>query len=80
MATESEYIKIFRSRYLMDSWDETDEFYRSCAKQMALKKGSDEDIALAKRYDQMKRFKTKPYTEKKRLLPKALKRLFDIDY
>ena len=77
---EQRVFKVFRSRYLMDSWDQSDEFYRTCAKTMARKQPTEENIALAKRYDQMKRFKSKPYEEKKRLLTRTLKRLFDIDY
>ena len=76
---EQRIYKIFRTRYLMDSWDQSDEFYRSCAKMRARKTGDPADIALVRRYDQMKRFKTKPYGEKKALLARTLKRLFDID-
>jgi hypothetical protein len=80
MTEEERVFKVFRSRYLMESWDQTDEFYRTCAKSLARKQPTEENIALSKRYDQMKRFKTKPNEEKKRLLSKTLKRLFDIDY
>lgn len=79
-AEEKRIFKIFRTRYLMDGWDQSDELYRTGAKMRARKTGDPADIALVKRYDQMKRFKTKPYGEKKALLAKTLKRLFDIDY